>query len=177
MNKSIQFILDQLATDEASRERFNEITQYIRAETLKTGELVFLVLHKKYYDSIFTDRFENLQSAEQQFIIRTCLSRIDGKAVLSALEGELQPLNEPSKESIFEEYKDILKFQGVFAPDQVSDEFLKNTVKNYRKIFGRHLLSELLYESFDAPLRNGESLESALTALDQKMADLGLIEL
>lgn len=94
---------------------------------------------------------------EQEKIIRTALSRINGKAVLTGLEGD-----NPTKIMLI---NDIPKFQ-TFTDG-----------KEWGLIIASEpwLLSERMYFAFDKPLREGKSLDEALTALDEAMELLKII--
>jgi len=150
-NKTIQFLLRQLATNEQDRKRFNlfsvknndteiEIIYHNQADE----DSLFLMINFTVGSDIFSSTeliysegetdFHYFPEIYKQHIIRTCLSRVNGKAVLRMLEGD----------KLYFRYN-----------------------KSYNEI-----TSEELYNTFDYPLRNGKPLNTAIQSLHDKMLEL-----
>jgi hypothetical protein len=135
-----QFLLHQLATNEQDRDRFNEIA-------------------KNYPDTV------DFLFLCNELVIRTCLSRINGEAVLGVLEGEF---------TICEEYEyrpyHQRRFEGL---ENLSEPEYAEWIENDKKANSKTIIIlDDLYEAFDYPLRNGKPLDEALQALHDKMLEL-----
>jgi len=149
--KSVQWILEQLKNKEDldTFELFmgKEVYKLIMCKTIQVP-----AFDKNYGIEVFN----GLYSFEQEKTIRTALSRIEGKAVLSALD-KINP-------------KSLLDL------DKKGDGILKpaNYIRGI-KLPKDKTVSEFLYEIFDNQLRNGESLDQALTALDIVMELIKII--
>ena len=135
-----QFLLHQLATNEQDRDRFNEIA-------------------KNYPDTV------DFLFLYNELVIRTCLSRINGEAVLGVLEGEF---------TICEEYEyrpyHQRRFEGL---ENLSEPEYAEWIENDKKANSKTIIIlDDLYEAFDYPLRNGKPLDEALQALHDKMLEL-----
>jgi hypothetical protein len=135
-----QFLLHQLATNEQDRDRFNEIA-------------------KNYPDTV------DFLFLYNELVIRTCLSRINGQAVLGVLEGEF---------TICEEYEyrpyHQRRFEGL---ENLSEPEYAEWIENDKKANSKTIIIlDDLYEAFDYPLRNGKPLDEALQALHDKMLEL-----
>jgi hypothetical protein len=147
MSKPIQFLLHQLANNEQDRERFNLISKEFRFAQEKEALGGF-----EWFNSSFVTYFGErigiytevglLPDLLKSCFIRTCLSRVNGKAVLGVLEGKYE-------EAV------LRVFEGKYEDTQI---IMNKT--------------ELLYLAFDHPLRNGKTLDEAILALHEKMIEL-----
>jgi hypothetical protein len=134
-----QFLLHQLATNEQDRDRFNEIA-------------------KNYPDTV------DFLFLYNELVIRTCLSRINGEAVLGVLEGEF---------TICEEYEyrpyHQRRFEGL---ENLSEPEYAEWIENDKKANSKTIIIlDDLYEAFDYPLRNGKPLNEGISNLHDKMLD------
>jgi len=150
----IKFLLKQLAENDQDRDRFNLVSWFkiginggkYSLGCYKKGEIVFELSIGEYYDRV---NFMHLTPSDKQYFIRTCLSRVNGEAVLGVLEGESK------------EYKVIKNHWLASSRLDTSLISCKLMDKN-----------EALYEAFDFPLRNGETLSKAVQAIHFKMLEL-----
>jgi hypothetical protein len=158
-----QFLLHQLATNEQDRDRFNEIAKNY-PDTVDflplCNELVFGGIAWNYNEQV--DEYGEFFTL---FLIRTCLSRINGEAVLGVLEGEF---------TICEEYEyrpyHQRRFEGL---ENLSEPEYAEWIENDKKANSKTIIIlDDLYEAFDYPLRNGKPLDEALQALHDKMLEL-----
>ncbi len=94
-NQSIQFLLKQLATNEQDRDGFNSlehisgITVEIKSSVFSDGKpfLSFWTEVDNHSEVSSDGRFEYLSNPFKIQIIRTCLSRVNGQAILGVFEG------------------------------------------------------------------------------------------
>lgn len=167
MSTSIKFILQELKNNAEDRERFNKIIKQFDTEHLKAKKYTKKDLEKLTNTGFIAPPYYLSN------IIRTALSRIDGKAVLGSLEG----LNE---NYIVKNWRCVnSRWKARFTPNLNFDlDFCEcpechvkavSTNNNYEYIITAQelIITNKLYQVFDTPLRNGEGLEKALTALDQ----------
>ena len=84
-DQPIQFLLDQLATNEQDRERFNLANPEIHIyQNYSTNYKI-----KFSFEGDKATNFKALAEYKQITIIRTCLSRVNGEAVLGVFEDKI----------------------------------------------------------------------------------------
>jgi len=152
-DQPIQFLLDQLATNEQDRERFNSANPFlIQLSRDEYGQLSLRIFNE-LRDLIINSSGEIMDFTVQKWfkyfpvIIRTCLSRVNNEAVLGVFEGTNQQLS-------------LVKIQK------------ENQNRNFYYDFSPKFKSEFLLFSYSYPIDNGKSLDEALQALDNKMLEL-----
>jgi hypothetical protein len=146
-NKLIKFLCYQLTSNEQNIKNFNSI-DYDFISEIEEGEVYFEVSGQPFNSNTLTvdDIIESHILCEK--FIRTCLSHVNGEAVLGLLEGK-------EIEAGVTRYTGELKGQTVIVDEP---KYVK--------------LSYILYSSFDYPLQNGKPLDEALQALHEKMLEL-----
>ena len=104
-SKPIQFLLHQLATNEQDREIFNLVIEtkrhILRAMPGMDGKIEFVQRADK---GVYSEKFEYLEEFEQEKIIRTCLSRVNGEAILGVFGGDYYEHNTRSLRARFSNY-------------------------------------------------------------------------
>jgi hypothetical protein len=148
----IQFLLYQLANNEQDRERFNKITMELYVEPNGTC-----------WNPLFGKaKIENLHDQQVVNFIRTCLSRVNGEAVLIGFDQWDKGMIEKRR------------LQKEIAKEMENNQMMSlGIISIYRNEFESiKLLTDDLYETFDYPLRNGKPLDEALSALHNKMLQL-----
>jgi hypothetical protein len=148
-NQPIQFLLHQLATNEQDRERFNLLNPDLHATpTSFTSDECFYDPETNWLGRIEMKEILGNYELAKEKIIRTCLSRVNGQAVLGVFEGE-------HLDNILNVYE--YEEGGNFYPEEATELFLK---------------SDFLYLAFDRILRHGKTLDEALQSLHEKMLEL-----
>ena len=146
MNQPIQFLLHQLANNEQNIKRFNLLNK-IQIK-LENDQIVFWTTeHKKGYCKEWWT-FNMLSPEHIELFIRTCLSRVNGEAVLGVFNFSPQMINVQSLHQSCEE----CGFENVLNQWEYK--------------------SDILYEAFDWPLHNGKPRDEAIQALHEKMLEL-----
>lgn len=172
-NISIQFILQELANNAEDRERFNNVNEDLYLVCHKeiginlmlqasvsdpSSDVAWVGFESIYYidedENEIEYNFQYYSPMIKEVFIRTALSRINGEAVLGALEREYTDYAD-TEQQCFEITN--LRIDG----DIQSSIEIKQSITNK------------LYQAFDTPFRNGEGLEKALTALDQYFREEG----
>lgn len=155
-HKSVKWILEQLTNNKEDRKRFNSNIFGLECEEVE-GRAYF---RHRPLKNVFNDDWNRFDLIMQVQIIRTALSRMDNKAILSGLEGD-NPL-----------YLENVKARCKMMKEGDLDGF--NFLRGLMTLQPR-TISEFLYESFDEPLREGKSLGEARTALDIVMELIKII--
>ena len=145
----IQFLLHQLATNEQDRERFNQNIFGIECELIR-GEAFFRL---RPNETIFNNQFFNFNILLQIAIIRTCLSRVNGEAVLTVFGGGFTNWIHRETEEVLSLAIEIKKPKNYYRSDTI-------------------YILDTLYEAFDEPLRNGKPRDEATQTLHDKMLEL-----
>lgn len=104
-DQPIQFLLDQLATNEQDRERFNLVNQDIDLFIAPNGDVLFEVAFQDHYGTFF-DQVGIIQQA----IIRTCLSRVNGQVVLGVFKKTRAVKSYDGKILKYQEYSEPLYY-------------------------------------------------------------------
>jgi hypothetical protein len=160
-NQPIQFLLHQLATNEQDRVRFN---------------LIFLEFFDKMSEHVTIKDFGQFPKIYQEKIIHTCLSRVNGEAVLRVFEGGLQTVSGEWFEMQLDDC--LLEFHNYTKVDKEVVKNATNAVKDLFREYERKnnfdaiFKSKLLLDIFSYHLDNGKPLDEAIQALHDKMLEL-----
>jgi hypothetical protein len=140
--KSIKFILQELGNNPEDRERFNSLAK----------PLGFYATAQGVYglNGHLIRNWAKQKPTLLVHFIRTALSRVDGKAVLGALDRETCMVEGVEIEELIDE-------NGPYP----------NEIPRY------YTADHYIYQAFDQPLRNGEGWGKALEALDQYFVEEG----
>lgn len=151
-HKSVKWILEQLTNNKEDRKRFNSNIFGLECEEVE-GRAYF---RHRPLRNVFNHDWNRFDLIMQIQIIRTALSRMDSKAILSVLD-KINP-------------------ESLLDLDKTEDGILKpsNYIRGI-KLPKDKTVSEFLYEVFDNQLRNGKSLYQARTALDIVMELIKII--
>jgi hypothetical protein len=169
MSKAIKFILQELKNNREDRDRFNKATFELYVED-----------NVMFWNPLFGNSgIDNLHDQQIINLIRTALSRIDGKAVLSALDDvqkELyqNPEVEEALNSSFAHHVPTVIRLAYARLDCIADKLYQAFDTPLRSGEG-DCIADKLYQAFDTPLQSGEGLEKALKALDQYFVEEGEI--
>lgn len=170
-NQPIQFLLHQLATNEQDQTRFNLFTLHLSVQGDKANHLLFKISSWEK-DLFFYKKFEELNTINQQAVIRTCLSRVNGEAVLGVFEG-FYYLFEDFEFCSKHDYKETDENNYTVFYSEIPEMGWKaKNGEEHQHIVSKAKLNNLLYSSFDFPLRNGKPIDEALQALHDKMLEL-----
>lgn len=184
IHTSIQFLVQELLNNENDLKRVKEfysldkIGLQSRLHSLESFiELKRIITAEKMAQEFF---FE-LGDMGGLYLIDACLSRLDGKAVLSALEGTHEV--EPKQGAFFEwewwkqhantlihlvreeQLVEMRYDDERVLPIDIA-EYLSNLSETVSEYYPK-TKSELLYGALDRPKRNGLGLEAGLIELDK----------
>jgi hypothetical protein len=122
------------------------------------GQAVMPFLDEAFFrlrpnETIFNNQFFNFNILLQIAIIRTCLSRVNGEAVLTVFGGGFTNWIHRETEEVLSLAIEIKKPKNYYRSDTI-------------------YILDTLYEAFDEPLRNGKPRDKAIQTLHDKMLEL-----
>jgi hypothetical protein len=112
----IQFLLHRLTTNEQDRDRFNLtsdvkiVSRYIDSRTDQNYKKYVFEFKDKLIGNIKFSEFQKLPEIYQIAIIRTCLSRVNGEAVLGVFEKTRAVKSFDGEIIKYQDYTEVLYF-------------------------------------------------------------------
>lgn len=188
MNKSVEWFAKQLQSED-NYKRFNSFNKNLYNYEINIRWVLVEDI----------EAFQGETNKTKIMFIHTCLSKIDDKAVIENLDGInnniiyniiyniIKIANDTGLKINYDSlcagmsedgYEYNLKNAVDYITDILTDENKHSVVETCYIIYklSPKTISEVLYLAFDEPLREGKSLNEALTALDKKMVELKIID-